>query len=82
MAARARKLFIAVSTGQGIANVPPILEHAEAGDSVLWIESPMAKALGWNMAQRKSWNAMAFERCGTWGYRTTPPAKPQETYRK
>jgi hypothetical protein len=41
------RLFIAVSTGQKIANLPPILEHAEPGDEVLWIESDRAAAAGW-----------------------------------
>jgi len=41
------KLFIVVATGQNVANLAPLLELADAGDSVLWVESELAKKLGW-----------------------------------
>lgn len=41
------KLFIVVATGQNVANLAPLLELADAGDSVLWIESELAKKSGW-----------------------------------
>lgn len=41
-------LFIALSTGQNIANLLPIMELADAGDQVLWIESATARARGWS----------------------------------
>ncbi len=46
-------VFVALSTGQNIANVLPILElaHPENGDQVLWIESATAK----------KWSAGAIE---------------------
>jgi len=40
-------LFIALSTGQNIANLLPIMELADAGDRVLWVESKTAQALDW-----------------------------------
>lgn len=40
------KLFIVVATGQNVANLAPLLELADAGDSVLWIESELAKKSG------------------------------------
>ena len=40
----APQLFVLVSTGQGVANLPPVLEHANPGDEVLWVESPLARA--------------------------------------
>jgi hypothetical protein len=41
-------LFIALSTGQNITNLLPILELAEAGDRVLWIESAKAHRDHWS----------------------------------
>ena len=41
-------LFIALSTGQNIANLLPILERAEPQDHVLWIESATAHQRGWS----------------------------------
>jgi hypothetical protein len=41
------KLCIVVATGQNVANLAPLLELANAGDSVLWVESELAKKLGW-----------------------------------
>ncbi len=43
-----RCLYLALSTGQNIANVLPILELAEPGDRVLWIESATAARRGWS----------------------------------
>lgn len=42
-----KRLFIALSTRQNIANLLPILELAEPGDAVLWIESATSVRLGW-----------------------------------
>lgn len=42
-----RCLFIAISTGQNIANVLPILERFEPGDEVLWLESAQARQGRW-----------------------------------
>ena len=38
-----KQLFVVVSTGQNVANLPPLLEHAREGDEVLWIESEAAR---------------------------------------
>lgn len=46
-------LFVALSTGQNIANILPILELAESDDAVLWIES--------DTAQRRQWGKGACE---------------------
>ena len=42
------RLFIAVATGQQIANFPPILELSRPGDAVMWLETPDAQARGWS----------------------------------
>lgn len=42
-----------VSTGQKVANLPPVLELAQAGDHFLWIESDEAERLGWTRAPQK-----------------------------
>jgi len=47
-----KRLFVVVSTGQSIANLPPILEHAHAEDLVLWIESDVARKNGWSAGAR------------------------------
>lgn len=41
------RVFVALSTGQNIANLLPILELADAGDRVVWLESATAKRQGW-----------------------------------
>ncbi len=41
-------LFVLVSTGQNVANLPPVLEHAEPGDHVVWVESPQAESGNWS----------------------------------
>jgi hypothetical protein len=43
----ASQLFVAIVTGQNVANFPPILERAKPGDKVLWLESPHAAKLNW-----------------------------------
>jgi hypothetical protein len=39
----AKRLFVAVSTRQQVANLPPLVEHARKGDNVVWIESREAR---------------------------------------
>lgn len=46
------KLFVLVSTGQKVANLPPVLELAQPGDRVLWIESPEAVRENWTAGPR------------------------------
>lgn len=46
------QLFVLVSTGQRIANLPPVLEHARPGDHVLWVESDEAARNNWTAAPR------------------------------
>ncbi|MBK1694131.1 hypothetical protein CKO09_05180 [Chromatium weissei] len=41
-------VFVALSTSQNIANILPILELAQCGDQVLWIESATAKKSNWS----------------------------------
>ncbi|RME86618.1 MAG: hypothetical protein D6771_01540, partial [Zetaproteobacteria bacterium] len=43
-----RHLFVAISTGQQVANLPPILQFAEKGDAVIWLESELARAQNWS----------------------------------
>lgn len=43
-------LFIAISTGQNIANVYPILERAQPHDRIVWLESPLAQTSRWSDA--------------------------------
>lgn len=43
-----RNLFIAISTGQNIANILPILERAQPHDRVIWLESPLASKRRWS----------------------------------
>lgn len=45
-------LFVLVSTGQRVANLPPVLEHARVGDHVLWVESDEARDRNWTAAPR------------------------------
>jgi hypothetical protein len=47
------QLFVLVSTRQNIANLPPLLEHANPGDSVLWIESAEARRGQWSHHARR-----------------------------
>lgn len=41
-------LFVAVASGQNVANLPPLLELAQPGDLVVWVESPTARREGWS----------------------------------
>lgn len=42
-----KKTFIAVSTGQNISNLAPIIEYAEESDQIIWLESDLAKKNDW-----------------------------------
>lgn len=55
-----KQLFIALSTGQNIANVLPLLERAQPTDRIMWLESPLAAAQGWSNA--------AMQLLGDYGY--------------
>lgn len=46
------KLFVVVSTGQNVANLPPLLEHGRPGDRVGWVESNEALARKWSAGAR------------------------------
>lgn len=46
-------LFVVVSTGQKVANLPPVLELAQPKDEVLWIESHEAHQRRWTSAPQK-----------------------------
>lgn len=48
----AMNLFVLVSTGQKVANLPPVLEIAESGDQILWVESDEANQSDWTSAPR------------------------------
>jgi len=48
-----KQVFIVVSTGQNVANLPPVLECADAGDCVLWIESGEARQKNWSAGARE-----------------------------
>jgi len=39
--------FVAISTGNQVSNLPPILDRAKAGDRVVWLESKEAKNRDW-----------------------------------
>jgi hypothetical protein len=41
------QLFILVATGQNVANLPPVLETAQAGDLTVWVESAAARRGNW-----------------------------------
>ncbi len=73
-----RELFVAVATGQNVANLPPILAFAdpERGDEVLWLESEQAKRGRWadgavEVLQRRG---IASERESIQGDVNDPPA--------
>lgn len=55
-------LFLAVATGQGVANLPPILEVGDAArrDAILWLESHEAKQRGWSAAPSEVLKARGF----------------------
>lgn len=46
-------LFIIVSTGQNLANLPPLLEMAKKNDEVLWIESAASRNGNWSEGARR-----------------------------
>lgn len=46
-------VYIALSTGQNIANLLPILELYTPGDLVLWLESALARNLDWTAGPRQ-----------------------------
>lgn len=46
------QVFVLVSTGQKVANLPPVLELAEPGDRVVWIESDEARRRKWTDGPR------------------------------
>lgn len=41
------QLFVLISTGQKVANIPPVLEYARPGDHVVWLESDEAVRNRW-----------------------------------
>ncbi|MDQ7005481.1 MAG: hypothetical protein Q9N67_11410 [Ghiorsea sp.] len=41
------QVFVAISTGQQVANLPPILALADKHDRVLWLESDFARKAQW-----------------------------------
>jgi len=43
------KTFLAISTGQNVANVLPIIESWEPGDRLLWLESALARKRHWSV---------------------------------
>ena len=43
----AQQLFVAIVTGQNVSNFPAILECGQAGDMVLWLESPLLAKTNW-----------------------------------
>jgi len=46
------RVFIAVATGQAVANLPPIVDLARPGDQVLWLESETAHRGQWSEPAR------------------------------
>ncbi len=48
-----QQLFVLVSTGQNVANLPPVLERANPGDLVLWVESAFAREKKWAVGARR-----------------------------
>lgn len=44
-----RTLFLALSTRQNLANVPPLLQHMKPCDKLVWLESERAAANGWTV---------------------------------
>ncbi len=43
-----RQLFILISSPQNLGNLPPVLETAQRGDLVVWIESPVTQRNQWS----------------------------------
>jgi len=48
-----KQVFVVVATGQKIANLPPVLECANRGDKVVWIESNDARRGNWSEGSRR-----------------------------
>ncbi len=59
------RVFLVVSTGQNVANLPPVLEYAAPEDIVQWIESAEAR--------RGNWSQGAKEVFKQFGLRFSPP---------
>jgi hypothetical protein len=57
----AHRLFVVVSTGQNVANLPPLLEHAEQGDKVVWVESAPARRARWSEGARAVLSRLGLE---------------------
>lgn len=62
MSADNHKLFIAVATGQNIANLPPILEYGQPADYVIWLETPCARKEEWAKRSREMFRIFGFRR--------------------
>jgi hypothetical protein len=60
MSANNRKLFVAVATGQNIANLPPILEYGQPSDYVIWLETLRARKEEWAKRSRKMLRNFGF----------------------
>lgn len=57
------QVFVVISTGQQIANLPPILEYAVKGDLVLWLESEQAIRANWTFGAWQVLQARGLEQC-------------------
>src|SRR5262249_5667173 len=55
------RLFVVVSTGQNVANLPPLLEHGEDSDQVVWVESAGARRAGWSQGARGVLARLGFD---------------------
>jgi hypothetical protein len=55
------RLFVVVSTGQNVANLPPLLEHGAAGDRVVWVESAEARQRGWSQGAQAVLARLGFQ---------------------
>lgn len=47
------RVFLVISTGQNVANLPPVLEYASPGDQVQWIESAEARRGNWSQGAKE-----------------------------
>jgi len=59
--ANSKQMFLAVATGQNVANAPPIIEVGRPGDRVLWIESPRAAREKWAEGATRVLQKRGFE---------------------
>ncbi len=57
-----KRLFVVVSTGQNVANLPPLLEHAVPGDQVVWVESAEARRAFLSRGARSVLTRLGLER--------------------